>query len=113
MNENEAEVINDEKKIYYVYMLRCEDSSLYTGLTTDYMRRFYEHSERGDKAAKYTHTHKASELVAVWRADDRSSAGKLEYRIKQLKKAEKEELLRTGETEKIEMSGYERVSLTK
>lgn len=43
--------------MYYVYMLRCVDNSIYTGITTNVERRMKEHLERSNKCAKYTRTH--------------------------------------------------------
>lgn len=43
--------------MYYTYMLRCQDGSLYTGITTDLNRRFREHSGAGVVGAKYTKSH--------------------------------------------------------
>lgn len=40
--------------MYYTYILRCKDNSLYTGITTNIKRRLKEHKEKGEKAAKYT-----------------------------------------------------------
>lgn len=79
--------------MYYVYILRCENSFLYTGITTDVERRFNEHKEGKIKGAKYTKTHKPLGVEAVWQAEDKKSAAKLEYRIKQLDKSEKEDLI--------------------
>lgn len=56
-------------------------------------RRFNEHKEGKIKGAKYTKTHKPLGVEAVWQAEDKSSAAKLEYRIKQLDKSEKEDLI--------------------
>lgn len=84
--------MNDKiKKEWFVYMIRCMDSSLYTGITTDVKRRYEEH-ERG-RGAKYTKVRKPVEICAVFQAEDRSSAGKLEYFIKKLTKKEKEILI--------------------
>ena len=77
-------------KPYYVYLLRCTDGSLYAGITTDVERRFKEHSEGGGKGAKYTKNHPPKELAAVWQAENRSAASKLEWRLKHLTKAQKE-----------------------
>ena len=74
---------------YYVYLLRCEDGTYYTGITTDVERRFKEHKERGPKAARYTRTHPVEELAASWEMPDRSAASKVEVRIKRLKHDEK------------------------
>ena len=74
---------------YKVYMLRCEDGSLYTGITTDVERRFAEHASGGPKAARYTRTHRPVEVAAVFDASGRSEASALEYRIKRLSRDEK------------------------
>lgn len=79
--------------MYYVYILRCEDNSLYTGITTDVKRRFAEHQEDKVKGAKYTKSHKPTGIAAVWEVGGKSDASKLEYRIKRLPKAEKEKLI--------------------
>ncbi len=80
--------------MYYTYMLRCEDNSIYTGITTDVERRMEEHFMQNDKCAKYTKRHKAKNLEALWQSEDRVHASKLEYAIKTLKKSEKEDLVR-------------------
>ena len=74
-------------------MLRCEDKSVYTGITTNVQRRMEEHFSQGKKCAKYTKYHKAKKLEAVWETEDRIYASKLEYALKTLKKEEKEELI--------------------
>ena len=80
--------------MYYVYMLRCEDNSIYTGITTNIERRMKEHFERTEKCAKYTKTHFAKKLECTWEVENRKEASKLEYYIKTLKKEQKEELIR-------------------
>ena len=77
---------------YWVYLVRCEDGSYYTGITTDVDRRFQEHNERGPKAAQYTRTHRVVALEATWRVAGRSAASKLEYRVKQLSHQQKAQL---------------------
>ena len=79
--------------MYYVYILRCKDNSLYTGITTDVQRRFFEHKENKIKGAKYTKSHKPVGIEAVWETDTKSDASKLEYRIKKLSKTEKETVI--------------------
>ena len=74
---------------YQVYIMRCEDGSLYTGITTDVERRFEEHRSRGPLAAKYTRTHPVVAVEAVWDAADRSEASVLEYRIKKMTRSQK------------------------
>lgn len=101
--------------MYYVYMLRCEDNSIYTGITTDVERRMEEHFKRNDKCAKYTLRHFAKKLESVWETEDRVLASKLEYRIKELNKQQKEEIIKENKkleeylSTKIDFSLYRRV----
>ena len=74
---------------YWVYMLRCADDTLYTGITTDVARRMSEHMSAGKLAAKYTRVHGVAALEVVWPAPDRAAASALEYRIKRMPRAEK------------------------
>lgn len=82
-----------EKTMYYTYMIRCKDNSIYTGITTNLERRMEEHFHKTEKCAKYTFTHTAIKLEAAWETESRTSASKLEYYIKHLKKAQKEGLI--------------------
>lgn len=82
--------------MYYTYMLRCMDRSIYTGITTDPVRRWKEHREGGLKAAKYTRSRRAAGMMVLWQSKSRSSAAKLEYFIKTLTKAQKEALAESG-----------------
>ena len=76
--------------MYYVYLLRCADGSLYAGITTDLRRRYREHREGGNKGAKYTRAHPPAGYAGAWRAPDRAVAARLEYRLKKLGHADKE-----------------------
>ena len=67
--------------MYYVYILKCADSTYYTGITTDLERRIYEHNN-SDKAAKYTRARRPLLLVYSEEYKDRSMASKREYKIK-------------------------------
>lgn len=104
--------------MYYTYMLRCVDNSLYTGITTDLERRMEEHFSKSDKCAKYTFRHSAKKLEAAWRSEDRMLASKLEYNIKKLTKDKKEELLIDNSkmekylSKKIDCKLYERIKLS-
>ncbi len=80
--------------MYYVYMLRCKDDSLYTGYTPDLKARMEEHFSGGPKGAKYVRSRGAKELAAFWVTEEKSDALKLEYRIKQLTKKRKESLVK-------------------
>ena len=76
-------------------MLRCEDNSIYTGITSDVKRRMEEHFSQNKKCAKYTATHQAKKLEAVWESENRVLASKLEFHIKKnLTKNEKENLIK-------------------
>jgi len=102
--------------MYYVYMLRCKDNSIYTGITTNIERRMEEHFNKSKKCAKYTLNHSACRLEVAWETDDRKSASKLEYYIKSnLTKAQKEELIvKNNLTEllkdKIESEKYNKIT---
>ena len=80
-------------KLYYVYIIRCIDKSLYTGITTDVSRRFSEHTTRRSSGEKYTRSRKPVSIEAVWKCSGRSNASKLESAIKKLTKQNKEELI--------------------
>lgn len=80
--------------MYYTYILRCKDNSLYTGITTDVERRFKEHKEKGEKTAKYTLRHEADKMEIAWKSENRILASKLEFNIKKLNKKQKEELIK-------------------
>ncbi len=80
--------------MYYTYMLRCRDNSLYTGITNNLERRMEEHFKGTKKCAKYTLHHTPIKIESVWVSPNRKTAAKLEYHIKKLKKVEKEMLLK-------------------
>lgn len=79
--------------MYYIYMIKCERGVLYTGIASDISRRMKEHFTLSEKCAKFTRSHKAQSLEALWTAENRSVASKLEYRIKRLTRAQKLELI--------------------
>ncbi len=79
---------------YFVYIVRCADETLYTGITTDLERRIREHNSP-DKGARYTRARQPVTLVHHESYPDRSSASKREYGIKkQMSRAEKLKLIR-------------------
>jgi putative endonuclease len=73
-----------------VYIIRCSDRSLYTGISTDVQRRFGEHISGNRTAAKYTKSFSLMELAYEIPIGNRSLAAKIEYRIKHLPKQKKE-----------------------
>ena len=76
---------------WYVYMLRCGDGTLYTGVTDDVPRRLAAH--RSGKGAKYTRGRGPLELVYQEQVPDKSAALRREAAIKRLSRAEKEKLI--------------------
>lgn len=79
--------------MYYIYILRCSGDTLYTGIAADIDRRMAEHFGRTERCAKYTRSHRAEKLEALWSAENRSTASKLEYRIKKLSREQKLRLI--------------------
>ncbi|MDK9693258.1 MAG: GIY-YIG nuclease family protein [Sulfurimonas sp.] len=79
--------------MWHIYMLKCSDDSIYTGITTDLLRRIGEHNH-SPKGAKYTRTRRPVELIHSESYDDKSSASKREYQIKQLSKIQKLSLVK-------------------
>ena len=79
---------------WVVYILRCKDSSLYTGITDDLKRRFAAH--RAGKGAKYTRGRGPLTLVYSVVVADRSAALKEERRLKKLSRIQKEKLIGHG-----------------
>lgn len=98
--------------MYYIYMLRCKDNTIYTGITVDIKRRMDEHFSKNEKCAKYTYTHNAKKLEAVWKTENKSLASKLEYAIKKLTKTKKEELIKNKKLEDIFLDN-EKIDITK
>lgn len=80
--------------VYYVYILKCGDGSLYTGITIDVARRFEEHRE--GKGGNYTRAKGAERIVYTEAHPDRSAALQREAAIKKLSRREKESLIRKG-----------------
>lgn len=73
---------------WFVYLLRCGDGSLYTGISTDVAERLKRH--RAGKGAAYTRSHLPVELVWKQRMGSESAARKREAKMKGWKKGEKE-----------------------
>jgi len=77
---------------YFIYILRCSDDTLYTGITTDIKRRVEEHNG-SVKGAKYTKLRRPVVLVYSENSENRSSASKREYAIKKMSRSSKLELI--------------------
>ena len=68
--------------VWHLYLLECEDGSLYTGITADVERRYAEHLH--GKGARYTRSHPPRRLLASVPVGSRSDALKAEWRLKAL-----------------------------
>lgn len=79
--------------MYYTYMLRCKDNSIYTGFANDLNKRMEKHFSKDKAAAKYTKSHEPLKVEAAWSSKEKSLACKLESYIKRLNKNEKEKLI--------------------
>ena len=74
---------------WWVYMLRCADGSLYTGITTDVARRVAEHNGEGGLGARYTRSRRPVQLVYQEVAANRAEAARREAAIKRLDRTRK------------------------
>ena len=93
---------------YYTYILRCADGSLYTGITTDLERRFAQHAGgRGKAGAKYTSARQPLKYECAFMSENRSTASKLESRIKALPRSSK--LLIIDGEDVLDLEGYQRL----
>jgi len=79
---------------WYVYILKCADNTLYTGITTDIERRINQHNNDNKLGAKYTRVRRPVKIVHQEKLASRSLAGKREAAIKKLKRVDKELLFK-------------------
>jgi len=86
-----TEEANSSDNSWYVYILRCADGSLYTGITTDLDRRCKQHN--AGTASRYTRSRLPVELVYQEARDSQSKALKRELEIKALTRQQKESLI--------------------
>ena len=77
---------------WYVYLVRCADKSLYCGVSTDVDKRVNAHNF-SKKGAKYTRSRRPVELVWLKRIGTKSEALKEEYKIKKMRKVDKENMI--------------------
>lgn len=78
--------------MYFVYLIQCEDGSIYTGITNDLERRFKEHE--GKAGGHYTRAHKVEKILYTEKYPTRSEALKREAEIKKLRREEKLNLVK-------------------
>jgi ribosome-associated protein len=74
---------------WFVYLIECQDGSIYTGIAVDVDARYAAHAS--GKGARYTRSHPPKRMLASVACADRSAASKAEFRIKRLSAAEKRE----------------------
>jgi putative endonuclease len=77
-----------DNNMYYLYILKCKDNTLYTGITNNLKRRIVEHNS-SKLGARYTKSRRPVKLVYSVKFKNRSEALKEEYRIKKLSRVEK------------------------
>lgn len=82
-----------EPVIWWVYIVRCADGTLYTGVTTDLERRLQEHNGTG-LAARYTRGRQPVVLAYTEEAPDRGAALRREAALKKLPRSAKETLIK-------------------
>lgn len=83
---------------WYIYIVKCSDKSLYTGITRDVKRRIEEHNSNDLLGARYTRCRRPVTLVYVENAGSRSEATKREAAIKKLRRDEKKSLIEEKES---------------
>jgi putative endonuclease len=76
---------------WFVYLARCADDTLYCGITNDVAARLAAHN--AGRGARYTRARVPIELAAVHQCNDKGAALRLEHRVKQLTRAEKQRLV--------------------
>ena len=83
-----------KKEIWHVYMVRCSDRTLYTGITNDLEKRIEAHNS-GKEGARYTRSRRPVKLVYSEQVESKSAAAKLEYQLKKLPRLKKDTLVRS------------------
>lgn len=78
---------------WYLYLIRCRDGSLYTGISTNVIRRFHQHQGEGKSGSKYLKGRGPLTLVLWERLGDKTLALKVESKVKKLSKSNKEKLV--------------------
>jgi len=84
-----------DNKTWLVYLLKCANNSLYCGITNDLSQRLRQHNGEIKGGAKYTRANAPCQLVYQEKMQDRSSASKREYEIKQMDRSAKLALIKS------------------
>lgn len=90
-----AEIV--QVSVWYLYLIRCANGHLYTGITTDVTRRFNEHQSSSPKAAKYLRGKGPLTLMYQEQVGTRSDALRREIAVKKLSRAQKLALIESAE----------------
>ena len=77
---------------WYVYIVHCNDGTLYTGVAKDLKRRIVEHNSKNG-GAKYTRSRRPVELIYSERTESRSEALRREHQVKRMSRIKKDELI--------------------
>lgn len=79
---------------WFLYVIRCGDDTLYTGIAVDVVRRFGDHAAQGRRCARYLRGREPLRLAFAVEVGTRSRAAQVEARVKRLSRADKERLVR-------------------
>ncbi len=82
--EKTRKKLRQEEKNWWVYMIQTVSGKLYTGITTDVERRYFEHAGHSAKSAKFFRSDAPKALVYQERVSDRSEASRRESEIKKM-----------------------------
>jgi putative endonuclease len=91
---------------FFVYIIECQNTSFYTGYTTNLERRYQEHV-KGTSKCKYTRAFPPKALKAAWGFATKSEALTFEAQIKKLSKGKKQKLIHTPANNKIRLGVLE------
>jgi putative endonuclease len=75
---------------WFLYLIECSDTSIYTGIAVDVQARYQLHAQ--GRGARYTRSHPPQRLLACFEVPNRSIASRLEYHVKRLSAAQKRAL---------------------
>ena len=95
--------------MWHLYLIRCDDGSLYTGISTDVERRLEAH--RNGRGARRLRGRGPLRLVYVSAIGDKPAALRIEHQVKRLSKADKERLVR-GDAQLAELTGFDTQAVT-
>jgi len=101
---------NNKLSVWSLYIVRCRDGTLYTGISTDVKRRFKQH--QNSHGAKYLKSRSPLELVFKYRVGRQSQALKIEDKIKRLTKARKLRVISESDYFKKLMKSIKQVTKT-